>query len=77
MDADSGRSMNKYNELNVEIDLDAESGRTGRSSNVFRLLVRPTRVVNLAMINGWLQGQAAMDETVLESFSEFVLCLWL
>lgn len=69
--------MNKYNELNVEIDLDAESGRTGRSSNVFRLLVRPTRVVNLAMINGWLQGQAAMDETVLESFSEFVLCLWL
>ena len=50
--------------------LDAEQGRTGgRTPNAFRLVVRPTKTVNLAVLNAWLQGRAAFGESVLEALS--------
>lgn len=63
--------MNNYsNGLNIIVDLDAEQGRTGgRTSNAFRLVVRPTKTVNLAVLNAWLQGRAAFTEPVLEALS--------
>ena len=68
------RSMNNYsNGLNIMVDLDAEQGRPGgRTSNAFRLVVRPTKTVNLAVLNAWLQGRAAFSESVLEALS---MCL--
>lgn len=65
------RSMNNYsNGLNIIVDLDAEQGRTGgRTPNAFRLVVRPTKTVNLAVLNAWLQGRAAFGESVLEALS--------
>ncbi|KAL4786184.1 Piwi domain-containing protein [Aspergillus varians] len=56
--------------LNVMVDLDAEQGRpAGRSPNTFRLVVRQTRTVNLAVLNSWLRGQVSMSEAVLEAFN--------
>lgn len=63
--------MNNYpNGLNAIVDLDAEQGRAGRTSNVFRLVVRPTKTVNLAVLNAWLQGRTSMQESVLEALSK-------
>ncbi|OGM41385.1 eukaryotic translation initiation factor 2c [Aspergillus bombycis] len=73
-------SMNNYsNGLNIMVDLDAEQGRPGgRTSNAFRLVVRPTKTVNLAVLNAWLQGRAAFSESVLEAlnFLDHVIREW-
>ncbi|THC99021.1 hypothetical protein EYZ11_001495 [Aspergillus tanneri] len=73
-------SMNHYpNGLNVMVDLDAEQGRqpSGKTANVFRLVVRPTKTVNLSVLAAWLQGRTSMQETVLEALSEFSTLWWL
>ena len=59
-----------YNEL---IDLDADAGRavTGKAGNTFRLVVRPTRKVDLSVLNLWLQGKTSMQDGVLEALSEY------
>ena len=66
--------MNDYkHELNVMVDLDAEQGRrpNTKNPNIFRLLVRPTKTVNLAVLNAWLSGKTSMSEAVLEALSTF------
>lgn len=64
--------MNQYTLFNEVVDLDLEEGRPGRSSkNAFRLVVRPTRVVNLGVINAWLNKKVDLNEAVLEAFSMF------
>lgn len=70
--------MNNYREgLNVEVDLDIEQGRpVGKTSNRFRLVVRPTKTVNLAVLRAWLEGQTSMGEPVLEALSESSSCSW-
>ena len=73
------RSMNLYKtEFNEEINLDVEEGRPVRKGiekdkNTFRLLVRHTRTVNLAVLNAWLSGQASFDDGVLEAMSKYSL----
>ncbi|BCR96143.1 putative eukaryotic translation initiation factor eIF-2C4 [Aspergillus luchuensis] len=68
-------SMNLYKtEFNEEINLDVEEGRPVRKGiekdkNTFRLLVRHTRTVNLAVLNAWLSGQASFDDGVLEAMN--------
>lgn len=64
--------MNNYQDgLNVEVDLDVEQGRPSRTTkNSFRLVVRRTKAVNLAVLNAWLQGQTSMGEPVLEALSK-------
>lgn len=64
--------MNDYkHDLNVMVDLDAEQGRRPNSKipNVFRLLVRPTKTVNLSVLNAWLSGKTSMTDVVLEALS--------
>jgi eukaryotic translation initiation factor 2C len=70
------RCMQNYpNGLNVMVDLDAEQGRpAGRTPNTFRLVVRPTRTVNMAVLTSWLRGQTSMTEAVLEALSESLGC---
>ncbi|KAL4991381.1 Piwi domain-containing protein [Aspergillus falconensis] len=64
-------SLNNYsNGLNVMVDLDAEQGRpAGRTPNTFRLVVRPTKTVNLAVLKSWLRGQVSVSEAVLEALN--------
>ncbi|KAH1338083.1 hypothetical protein KXX67_000930 [Aspergillus fumigatus] len=64
-------SMNNYpTGLNVVVDLDMEQGRpAGKASNTFRLTVRPTKTVNLAVLNSWLTGRTSMSEAVLEALN--------
>lgn len=65
--------MNNYESgLNVVVDLDAEQGRppNPRSKNEFRLVVRKTKAVNLAVLNAWLNRQCDMNDSVLEALSE-------
>lgn len=66
--------MNKYDkEFNTVVDLDIVENRPGRSAkNAFRLVVRLTRTVNLAVINAWLTKQIDLNESVLEAFSKFL-----
>jgi eukaryotic translation initiation factor 2C len=62
--------INYPNGVNAMIDLDAEQGRTGgRTSNTFRLVVRSTKTVNLAVLNTWLQGRTSYNENVAEALS--------
>ncbi|KAB8071607.1 Piwi domain-containing protein [Aspergillus leporis] len=71
--------INYPNGVNAMIDLDAEQGRTGgRTSNTFRLVVRSTKTVNLAVLNTWLQGRTSYNENVAEalSFLDHVLREW-
>lgn len=73
--------MNDYkHDLNVMVDLDAEQGRrpNTKTPNTFRLLVRRTKLVNLAVLNVWLSGKTSMSEAVLEALSRFscpLLCV--
>lgn len=64
--------MNHYEEgLNVMVDLDAEQNRpVGKELNQFRLFVRPTKTVNLAVLQAWLEGRTSMVEGVLEALSK-------
>jgi eukaryotic translation initiation factor 2C len=64
--------MNNYaNGLNVVVDLDREHNRPpGKTPNTFRLVVRPTRTVNLAVLNAWLNKKTDISEAVLEALSK-------
>ncbi|PWY92461.1 eukaryotic translation initiation factor 2c [Aspergillus heteromorphus CBS 117.55] len=69
-------SMISYPEFNQFVDLDIEAGREGgrvdkdgKVTNVFRLVVRPTRQVNLAVLNSWLQGRTSFEDPVLEALN--------
>ncbi|PGH18113.1 hypothetical protein AJ79_00741 [Helicocarpus griseus UAMH5409] len=56
-------------EVNVVVDLDAEQGRSGRTSNTFRLVVRPTKQVNLAIVEEYVRGNGSISKEVLEGLS--------
>ncbi|KAK1145566.1 Protein argonaute [Aspergillus melleus] len=65
-------SMNEYKQgLNVMVDLDHEQNRrpNTKAPNTFRLLVRLTKTVNLAVLNAWLSGKTSMTEAVLEALN--------
>ncbi|OJJ51616.1 hypothetical protein ASPZODRAFT_435068 [Penicilliopsis zonata CBS 506.65] len=74
-------SMNNYEkEFNALVDLDAEQGRppSTKTNNTFRILVRKTKQVNLAVLTAWLNGKISMNEPVLEAlnFFDHVLREW-
>lgn len=64
-------SLNNYQDgLNVMVDLDGENNRpVGKVPNVFRLVVRRTKAVNISVLTSWLQGQAPFGEPVLEAMN--------
>lgn len=54
------------------VDLDAEQGRTkGKTPNVFRLVVRRTKTVNLAAVEEFLRGNASLLGDALEGLSKW------
>ena len=63
-------------EVNVLVDLDVEEGRTNtnlRTGNQFRLVVRRTKVVNLGVIQSYLEGKVSFSSDILEGLSRFPL----
>ncbi|KKZ62495.1 hypothetical protein EMCG_03108 [[Emmonsia] crescens] len=58
------------NDVNVMVDLDTEQGRSGsKTPNIFRLVVRPTKKVNLVVIEEYLRGNGSISKEVLEGLS--------
>jgi hypothetical protein len=60
-------------EQRILVDLDAERGRQpqpGRENKVYCLL-RPTKPIRMAVIQGYLSGYMQFDNTILEAISEF------
>ncbi|KAI2385546.1 Protein argonaute [Ophidiomyces ophidiicola] len=57
-------------ELNIVIDLDAEVGRSdSKRSNAFRLVVRETKKINLAILDEYLRGVTSLKDDAQESFN--------
>ncbi|KAK2754064.1 hypothetical protein FQN54_007233 [Arachnomyces sp. PD_36] len=57
-------------EVNVIVDLDAEQGRTrADGSNSFRMVVRRTKTVNLAVVEAYMQGKTSFSADVLEGLT--------
>ena len=67
------RSLVKLDhDVNVVVDLDAEQGRTkSKTPNVFRLVVRHTKKVNLAAVEEFLRGNASLLGDALEGLSKW------
>ena len=63
------RSLNNYpKDINVMVDLDAEQNRPpGKTRNEFRLVVRPTKTVNMAVLHSWLTGETSYTDAINES----------
>lgn len=59
------------NEVNFLVDLDVEQGRNdSRQTNVFRVVVRPTKAVNLTVVQELLRGNKSMAGDALEGLSK-------
>ena len=56
------------------MDLDGEDGRSGsRDSNTFRVVVRPTKAVNLQVVHELLRGNRSMAADASEGLSKLFL----
>lgn len=69
------RSLNHYDPVSLEIDLAAEYGQREMSDkiHIYRLHVRKSRMVNLEVIDRWLEKKMPFDENILQALSEFQL----
>jgi eukaryotic translation initiation factor 2C len=66
------RSLNSYEPVSLEINLDAEYGKREMTDklHIYRLHVRKSRTVNLEVIDRWLQKKMPFDENILQALSE-------
>ncbi|KAK5065213.1 hypothetical protein LTR84_001050 [Exophiala bonariae] len=60
-------SSKDHGEIRLIVDLDQEDGRPGRDSNKFRLHITKTRVLDVGLIQQYLEGRIQMDVTILEA----------
>jgi eukaryotic translation initiation factor 2C len=62
--------MDMKGEANIIVDLDEEQGRPkSDGSNSFRLVVRRTKTVNLAVIEAYIKGKTSFSTDVLEGLT--------
>lgn len=60
----------------MTVDLDQEEGRPpGKTPNIFKIVIRPTKLVNLTVINAFLNRQTDFTNDTLEALSKFLLFL--
>lgn len=58
------------------VDLDAEQGRSDPARpNVFRLFIRQTKKINLAILEEFLRGTIPFREDAQEAFSEILVLI--
>jgi hypothetical protein len=64
--------LNEYGPTNIKVDLDIEEGRdpNPKYPNYFSIHCRPTKKLNLAVIEACLQGKAQHSEAFLEAMSK-------
>ena len=64
-----GKKVQKGEEYRIQVDLDAEQGKTGRAgkSNVHRVVVKQTTYVDFASLMAYLAGRADFTNEVLEA----------
>ncbi|OQV05203.1 Piwi domain-containing protein [Cladophialophora immunda] len=61
-------SLRDYNELRLMVDLDQEEGRPSREGkNAFRLLIKRTRMLDISLIQQYLEGRVQMNKLVAEA----------
>ena len=73
----SFRALRDVNdEINMEIDLDAEKGQQSREgrTNRHRVMIRKTGAVNMAALKGYIEGQMVFDNSILEAISKRSPC---
>nr|POE48842.1 protein argonaute [Quercus suber] len=61
-------------EQRIQVDLDAEEGRTvkpGGKENKHRVVIRQTNTVDFAALNSFMSGQGSFDNAVLEAVNFF------
>lgn len=69
------RSLQRVQECQVTVDLDAEENRKpGKEPNTFRIVIRPTKTVNLVTIDAFLKGRADFSNDTLEALSKCHTC---
>jgi eukaryotic translation initiation factor 2C len=57
------------------VNLDAEKGRTpraGRDPDIAYCVIRPSKIIRMAVIQGYLSRQMPFDNSVLEAISRFL-----
>lgn len=71
------RSLKKLDrDLQFSVDLDAEQGQgqgrpDGKRTNVFRVVIRPTKEVNIMLVQELLRGNTTIKTDALECLSEY------
>lgn len=62
----------KVPEVRVEVDLDAERGRPSNPNkpNVYRFILKPSKLIRLASLHAFLSRQTPFDDMCLESISK-------
>lgn len=63
------RSTAQIKKMDLQIDLGAEEGRRSNAKSRFRVRIEPTKVVSFSMLQGFLAGQVAGSDAILETVS--------
>ncbi|EXJ75664.1 uncharacterized protein A1O5_00171 [Cladophialophora psammophila CBS 110553] len=64
-------SLKDYNEIRLMVDLDQEEGRppSQDGKNTFRLHIKRTRMLDISLIQQFLEGRVQLDEKVAEAIT--------
>jgi eukaryotic translation initiation factor 2C len=68
------RSSTQFTEQRILVDFDAEKGRQPhpqKGPDTCYCIIRPSKIVRMAVIQGYLQQQMPFDNSILEAISEF------
>jgi eukaryotic translation initiation factor 2C len=68
------RSSTQFGEQRILVDFDAEKGRQPhpqKGPDTCYCIIRPSKVVRMAVIAGYLEKKMPFDNSILEAISEF------
>jgi hypothetical protein len=63
------RSVNEV-EIHVDVDLGKAVNKAGRDSQKFKVIIRPSCKINMAVLKAYLSNKAGWDTKVLECMSK-------
>ncbi|PGH18890.1 hypothetical protein AJ80_04308 [Polytolypa hystricis UAMH7299] len=62
-------TVNRTHDINIMVDLNVEQGRPSAPANIFRLVVRPTKKLNLKVVDEYLKGNLSLADDAIEGLS--------